>query len=206
VLTKRAERMQRYCSNRRLLDTIVSVGAAIAMNAFLKPASNHPHPYKTEELRSFPLSNVWLGVSAERQQEADERIPLLLQTPAAIRFVSCEPLLGPINLFDFIGPWGPTPQSLQAPPQLDWIIVGGESGPGARPMHPDWARSLRDQCEAAGVKFFFKQWGVWGRVGDQRPSPNHLPQDADICTRVGKKLAGRLLDGREHNEFPEVSA
>jgi protein gp37 len=97
--------------------------------------------------RPWPLSNVWLGVSVENQQWADIRIPALLDTPAAVRFLSCEPLLGPINLGE------------PADTRVDWVIVGGESGRGARPMHPDWARSLRDQCTAAGVPFLFKQWG-----------------------------------------------
>jgi protein gp37 len=138
--------------------------------------------------------NVWLGVSVEDQRAADERIPLLLRTPAAVRFLSCEPLLGPVDL----GRWlicepcdDGRPVTMGTilhcqNPRLDWVIVGGESGPGARPMHPDWARSLRDQCQAAGVPFFFKQWGEWDFEG----------------YRIGKKYAGRLLDGREWNEFP----
>lgn len=93
----------------------------------------------------WPLPNVWLGVSVEDQETADERIPLLLQTPAAVRWVSAEPLLGPIEFPTMLRNW------------IDWLVVGGESGPGARPMHPDWARGLRDQCVAAGVPFFMKQ-------------------------------------------------
>jgi len=118
--------------------------------------------------------NVWLGTTVENQAEADRRIPHLLATPAAVRFLSCEPLLGPVDLrhmdqdiFDAVGDaltgkwrWrdGPTRQET---PRINWVIAGGESGPGARPMHPDWARSLRDQCAAAGVAFHFKQWGEW---------------------------------------------
>jgi protein gp37 len=110
-------------------------------------------------------ANVWLGTTVEDQQRADERIPHLSTTPAVKRFLSCEPMLGPV-VPDLRG--------------IDWVICGGESGPGARPMHPDWARGLRDQCKAAGVAFFFKQWG-----------------GAD------KKAAGRELDGREWSEMPE---
>ncbi len=117
---------------------------------------------------AWPLPNVWLGVSAEDQTRADERIPLLLQTPAAVRFVSCEPLLGPIDLTEIehapahclhalAGIKAETDGTASYGARLDWVIVGGESGPGARPMHPGWARTLRDQCAAADVPFFMKQ-------------------------------------------------
>lgn len=172
----------------------------------------------------WPLPNVWLGVSAEDQKRADLRIPALLDTPAAVRFISAEPLLGPIDLSRFVEDDG---EKFDLPP-LSWVIVGGESGPGARPMHPDWARSLRDQCVAAGVPFLFKQWGEW--------APNQHPplracvcdwydgREADICRndpcrklskppyvddpraqmqRVGKKRAGRELDGRTWDQYPE---
>jgi protein gp37 len=165
------------------------------------------------------LPNVWLGVSVESQQYADERIPYLLKTPAAIRFLSCEPLLGGVDLW----PWLSNP-SLAAmeygkePPLLDWVIVGGESGPQARPMHPDWARQIQRQCEAAGVAFFFKQWGEFvGGLG-QRINWVSLQSGAYLCgdkntyewgdgvvsQRVGKHAAGRLLDGRTWDEMPVV--
>lgn len=153
--------------------------------------------------------NIWLGVSVEDQATADGRIPLLLQTPAAVRWISAEPLLGPIDfshdteagilsyLTRFDGGDPPTEK-------LDWVVVGGESGPGARPMHPGWARSLRNQCQAAGVPFFFKQWGDWlGARQDGSPEHNPMHLNAgDESIRVGKKAAGRLLDGCEWNEFP----
>lgn len=132
----------------------------------------------------FELTRCWLGVSVENQAAADERIPLLLQTPAAVRFISAEPLLGPVDLTeiryqdeDVECEWNAltafhqvlNTTSMDAVAtaddgvtKFDWVICGGESGPGARPMHPDWARSLRDQCKAANVPFFFKQWGEWG--------------------------------------------
>lgn len=113
---------------------------------------------------SMILPNVWLGVSVEDQKTADERIPLLLQTPAAVRFISAEPLLGPINL---VKAFGQGVGELMTD-HLDWVIVGGESGPGARPMNPDWARSLRDQCEMSGVKFFMKQ------MSKKEPIPEDL--------------------------------
>jgi protein gp37 len=117
----------------------------------------------------IPWRQVWIGVSVEDQATADERIPRLLQTPAAVRFVSAEPLLGPVRLpFARIGEWNSLAREHgqeHAATALDWIIAGGESGPGARPAHPDWFRSLRDQCRAADVPFFFKQWGEWAPVG-----------------------------------------
>lgn len=127
----------------------------------------------------WPLPNVWLGVSTEDQKWADIRIPALLETPAAVRFISAEPLIGPITLSaDAIGRYyGGDPREDER--GLDWVIVGGESGRGARPMHPDWARSLRDQCTSAGVPFLFKQWG--GRT---------------------PKANGRVLDGRTWDEYP----
>ena len=149
--------------------------------------------------------HVWLGVSVENQEQADKRIPELLKVPARVCFLSCEPLLGPVNLGFSLA-------------RIDWVIAGGESGPGARPMHPDWARSLRDQCQAAGVPFFFKQWGEWANweiaglpksnlgkfessLFSERP---YKDEDAVVLHRVGKKNAGRLLDGREWNEMPGV--
>ena len=115
-----------------------------------------------------PPKNVWLGVSVEDQASADERIPMLLETPAAARFVSCEPLLGPVDLRNLPSGTVYNTRCMDAltagsgsstPWHLDWIIAGGESGPGARPAHPDWFRSVRDQCAAAGVAFFMKQMG-----------------------------------------------
>lgn len=177
----------------------------------------------------WPLPNVWLGVSVEDQATADERIPLLLQTPAALRWISAEPLLGGINLMDTAGdPLGDDGGDFCA--TLDWVVVGGESGPGARPMHPDWVRSLLKQCQLAEVPFFFKQWGEWAplQYANKRGEPylcislpsqhNYKKSNREIVwhpvrdesslnlKRVGKKAAGRLLHGREWNEFPEVRA
>lgn len=165
--------------------------------------------------------NIWLGVSVEYQKTADERIPLLLQTPAAVRFVSCEPLLGPADLAgyylaDRCGGRYPFPSLAEEHRTkrinlLDWVIVGGETGPGARPMNPDWARSIRDQCQSAGVPFFFKGWGEWG---DQKSWESwceaHNTKSYDWPDnrksgdrfRVGKKYSGRMLDGRTWEEFP----
>lgn len=214
-----------------------------------------------QEPPTWPWANVWLGITVVNQAEADRDIPKLLSTPAAVRFLSMEPLLGPVNLtridpqiFDasvdvLRGIWRWKDGPIQKDGSLlDWVIVGGESGPGARPMHPQWARDIRDQCEAAGVPFLFKQWGEW-ETGFQRSdgtpvfrqfdtheqwvakaaswvnggtcldrNGKQLQRGADmaeardagnfpvtIMHKVGKKKAGRLLDGREHNGFPEVT-
>lgn len=160
--------------------------------------------------------NVWLGTTCEDQACADERIPHLQANPAVVRFLSCEPLLGPLTL-DLTG--------------ISWVLSGGESGAKARPSHPDWFRSLRDQCQAAGVAYHHKQWGEWIPYEEDPQPPFHASQHGDlidghllpadltenvptggwwwpggaddpIYRRVGKKVAGRMLDGRLWNEFP----
>ncbi|WP_078313736.1 DUF5131 family protein [Mycobacteroides chelonae] len=175
---------------------------------------------------SWPLPNVWLGVSAEDQKRADLRIPALLDTPAAVRFVSAEPLLGCIELKQhWLHPVMRTPSpennaigrrigKAHGVGFIDWVIVGGESGSGARPMRPDWARSLRDQCLAAGVPFLFKQWGEYvphfpleGRDPDVWiEGPSEFPDMVHKTGmwRVGKKRAGRELDGRTWEQYPEA--
>lgn len=195
-------------------------------------------------------SNVWIGTTVEDQTRADERIPHLLKIPAKVRFLSCEPLLGPVDIeFAFPQTDPVLLASMVTKPceGVNWVICGGESGPNARPMHPDWARSLRDQCASAGVPFLFKQWGEWTQRclltidgkpfggskdfsrldpmckkwpwslrmcdcgGDRRTDAGPLPmcvcKDGNdlYVQRVGKKEAGRILDGVEHNGFPEVS-
>lgn len=215
VLTKRSARMMAYMTSDwslRVYGAIEGDPAGAAACGWLAS--------------SAPLPNVWLGVSAEDQRRADERVPDLLATPAAVRFFSAEPLLGSLDLVNT--PFYDTPSSVSGrgylrsvgapadfihPPKLDWIIVGGESGPGARPMHPDWARSLRDQCAAADVPFHFKQHGNWIGVEDLRRLPggqgpgfgrfDHCQYDQEHeAVLVGKKAAGRLLDGVEHNGMP----
>ena len=178
--------------------------------------------------------NVWLGVTVENQAEANRRIPVLLSTPAHLRFLSCEPLLGPLHitlisigrgqypgrrvvgdtiepLFGQIVRGTATGYDFQLYPKIDWVICGGESGSGARPMHPDWARSLRDQCKAAGGPFFFKQWGEWVPADDL---PSEWQEHYDVIGRVGgfddcpmcrtgKKAAGHLLDGQSWRQMPD---
>jgi protein gp37 len=164
--------------------------------------------------------NVWLGTTVENQTEADRRIRPLLFVPAAVRFLSCEPLLGPLNLMNVEAPapgkcgWSVIWKGNGiGRPHLDWVIAGGESGGSARPSHPDWFRSLRDQCARYSVPFFFKQHGEFIGVPDLRNLPGGSGPGFgafDSCRydqefeslRVGKARAGRLLDGIEHNGFP----
>lgn len=178
-------------------------------------ANPNPFPHTTRIIEHGRIrSNLWLGTSVEDQKAADERIPHLLRVPAAVRFLSCEPLLGPVDLSEWIdidtevqhNGDGDT-QEVHIGKQLHWVIVGGESGPESRPMNPLWARSLRDQCQAAGVPFFFKQFGEFGleQIGNVRFTPvsSRVPMDEPTpMFRVGKKAAGRLLDGRTWSEFP----
>lgn len=217
-------------------------------------------------------ANVWLGTTVENQVEADRRIPHLLSAPAAKHFLSCEPLLGPVDLrripYDDIDPSEECgldaccgghlyhsaldagsvfcdgladPEPVNSP-SIDWVIAGGESGRDARPSHPDWFRSLRDQCAAAGVPFLFKQWGEWIEWRHHEDGPyvatcidgtedadavlrecvkpgfltsrgafawslDDIPEnEARVMDRVGKKAAGRLLDGIIHDARPEVKS
>lgn len=196
---------------------------------------------KQSTVFNLPLPNLWLGVSIENQEQADKRIPYLLETPAKVRFLSCEPLLGVIDFLlnnKFKLPndeyyekqwhtlkgtyveilnnkWTADVQK----EKIDWVIVGGESGKGARPMHPDWVRSIRNQCKEANVSFFFKQWGEYmPLIGTGDLIMNKTDKiinefgDSSLLTqrgcfigfsKVGKHNAGRLLDGVEYNEMPE---
>lgn len=193
----------------------------------------------------YPLNNVWLGVSVENQETADERIPLLLQIPAAVRWLSCEPLLGTVDLKKIhslksepgrleqtyynsltgVGVGGVLEKGIGVGgtcihEKIHWVVVGGESGHGARPMHPDWARKLRDDCVNAGVPYFFKQWGGYvpsyyagerseeeayykNTFGKSWVKHYYRFDDGIGMVRSNKKAAGRLLDGREWNEYPK---
>lgn len=207
-----------------------------------------------------PKNNVWIGVSAENQKEADWRIPILQQMPIAVKFVSIEPMLGPINLTKWMQPFtnctyydgGCTrPENVFADTHnpnsrpgisscrseycpfgsqgLNWVIVGGETGPKARPMHPDWVRSVRDQCQKAGTPFFFKQWGRWSPYVDSWSVSDIIKSKTETkvvdksgavynayeggflswvdkgCKtvyRVGRKPAPNLLDGKQYHNWP----
>lgn len=217
VLTKRAKRMREWMTSFARQGGVLM--AAQRLGADSAPVA-------------WPLPNVWLGVSVEDQRRADERIPDLLDTPAAVRFLSVEPLLGPVNLdrvkidetawmsvLTGLRYWGPTAALIGS--KLDWVIVGGESGPGARPMHPKWADDIRIDCAQAGVPYFFKQWGEWAPVDTDVDIDRDTMLWPDGTTeggthtqhggvgawmrRVGKKQAGRLLNGVEHNARPEAA-
>lgn len=211
ILTKRPERMKNIIEN--------FMGKKYGMSG------------KTiRELKLYPQKRIWLGVSVENQQRAEERIPILLQIPAAVRFVSSEPLLGAVDLSRWLGVctvcgasatqcdpvlWQEgqkcCPDCTHGGTYLDWVIVGGETGPNARPMHPDWVRSLREQCQTSGVPFFFKGWGEFVEDINCNNAVLHPWRKfyaihdglyTGNFTRVGKKKAGRLIDGRTWDEFP----
>lgn len=160
--------------------------------------------------------NIWIGVSVEDQVTADERIPLLLSVPVKVRFLSCEPLLGKIYFTKVVEQEFKPDTFIENLKGIHWVICGGESGPKARPMHPDWPRMIRDQCKAAEVPFFFKQWGEWahtynamsqwdegtGLMPDRRSFVFEGKEHKHIMTKEGKKAAGNLLDGRAHLDFP----
>lgn len=226
VLTKRAARMHAYFS-----DPAWAARVSVIVNAWPAKALGYGNEF-TADFRLFnaPLPNIWLGVSVEDQERAVERIPALLATPAAIRWVSCEPLLGTLDLrainlgngirLDGLTGWHSARtvdlEGRSLPPALpgiDWVVVGGESGPGARPMHPDWVRSLRDQCVIVS-SFFFKQWGEWFMATHLSPREDQAfvfengahAFNGAIGARVGKKAAGRTLDGAQHDAMPREVA
>ena len=156
----------------------------------------------------WPLPNVWVGVSVEDQKWADIRIPALRDTPAAVRWISAEPLLGAVDLAEHLIPAEPAPAFTAAWDRgdLGWVVVGGESGPGARPMQPAWARDLRDQCVATGVPFLFKQWGAWAPMAPGvNPGKEIRAYPGALLQQVGKKRAGRVLDGRTWDEYPATA-
>jgi protein gp37 len=148
-------------------------------------------------------ANIWLGTTIEDQKRANQRLPILLKFPAKRRFLSCEPLLGPVDLSEW------TSHRSQNLHSIDWVIAGGESGANARAMLPGWARKLRDQCQQSGIPFHFKQWGHWAPVAapPSERSPVRRFWDEVVGAEIymepkGKKIAGRRLDGTTWNELP----
>ena len=176
-----------------------------------------------------PKDNVWIGVTAENQEQADKRIPILLQIPASKHFVSIEPMLGPVDLTHIDHDWQTNAltgkQSDMARPwydtnKLDWVICGGETGPKARPMNQNWVIEVKNQCKEAKVPFFFKQWGEWeprnansfALKNDPKSEKYQLkkvpyadnPFEFSNVSKVGRKNAGNLLDGQQHHECPQI--
>lgn len=233
VLSKRPERMREYLQKWYVRDSIIDRAAMMSRNG--------DSEFSWLKQQPWPLTNVWLGVSVEDQATANERIPLLLDTPAAVRWISAEPLLGPIDLNDLEVEPFLTASAFgghhddcfyEFDNGIDWVVVGGESGPKARPMHPDWVRDLRDQCKAASVPFFFKQWGEWapgeclenapirktnhyaefyndqwhyGKLSAEACEDLHVDDEPDVW-KVSKKAAGHLLDGQVIQQYPEVKS
>lgn len=234
VLSKQAARMQKYLSDSRRASLVEAAAERIARDRGM--------PIPDSKTFHWPLPNVWVGVTAGTQQSANERIPLLLETPAAVRWASVEPMLEPIRLTGLPGlpsddedvhidalkgesVLGPRSEEGIPCARLDLVVCGGESGPKSRPMHPAWPKSLRDQCDEAGVPFFFKQWGEWipgeDATNDHLNNPRvrgcwaHLAGDAhdgnnpaafrpgdENMLRVGRKAANELLDGVEYKSLP----
>jgi protein gp37 len=189
ILTKRAPRARALLTRDTFWRDVGNQGQPIALDrvAGKYPASGPMVLTPDSSARGFwqcrqPLPNVWLGVSVEDQDRADQRIPALLDTPAAVRWLSMEPLLGPVELPEFVvagAPDCPCEDGRECLPNIDWVVVGGESGPNHRPCNPAWVRAIRDQCIQGGIPFFLKQWG--GRT---------------------PKAGGRELDGRTWDEYP----
>lgn len=183
---------------RRFFHEIVPACPNLDFQLLTKRVGNVWRSVPIPWMRGAWPANVWLGISVVDQKEADRDIPKLIDLPAPIRFLSCEPLIEPVDL---TYPCFNGADSFGSLPGLHWVIVGGESGAQARAMDPLWARTLRDQCGAAGIPFFFKQWGEFGPCLngqlDQTPGVRRV-------WRFGKHNTGRLLDGREWNEFPGV--
>lgn len=235
LLTKRAERARDYL--QRLPRRYMDVAGALLNDADLCPFPRDSNKWHDADhdiqiaIAAGPLPNVHMGVSAENQAMANRRIVALLDTPAVLRWVSVEPMLGPIDLTRLdpaiyaasvnalTGKWtwegGPTRAESAA---IDWVVVGGESGPDARPMHPAWLRALQEQCADAGVAFLFKQWGAWVAGTGSKTGFTYLQNGVNTCgdkdtfewgdgivsQNVGKKAAGRLLDGMQYDEYPTM--
>jgi protein gp37 len=220
ILTKRPERMLEYMKG---LEAAAEAWAPVTQNGVFTAANVLNIRYMSRQIGAtgfpqvaWPLPNVWIGVSVENQDTARERIPQLLETPAAVRWLSMEPLLGPVDISEWLGAG------------IGWVVAGGESGPLARPMHPQWPRDIRDQCQAAGVPFLMKQWGEWVNPADgptegvnyasvQRKAHVNIDgtafdaldtkakDNAVDMYRLGKRQTGRLIDGVMHDAYPAAA-
>lgn len=213
VLTKRSDVMFRYMDRLTTSEgarKVAERARAICEDAKVSPFGTDVFSAVRDLLAEGPPPNVWLGVSVENQQAAYERIPDLVHSPAAVRFLSCEPLLGPVTII---------PEYME---KIDWVIVGGESASGdrSRPMHPQWVRNLRDVCEKSQTAFFFKQWGNWmpvagepakgGTVRSVTIDGKKMPWGYDkgqpqVMRLHGTKHGnGAHLDGLEYKAFPNA--
>jgi len=210
ILTKRPVRMALYLSDRARPHRVDGNSGFMASDG---------------KVKRWPLPNAWVGVSVEDQAAADERIPQLLETPAAVRWLSMEPLLGSVDVARWLEAGSLESGLGLSSPGIDWVVVGGESGPKARPMHPGWADDLRAQCAAVGVPFLFKQWGEWapGETVERKsgvvPTASllngewqfgkedlageggHIDDEPDLY-RIGKRAAGRKLGGAQYDGYP----
>lgn len=221
ILTKRPERMAKYMQG---LQAAADSWAPKTVDGVFTPTQVLNIRYLSRKMGAsgfkapWPLPNVWIGVSVESQESANERIPQLLETTAAVRWLSMEPLLGPVDVSAWLGTG------------IDWVVAGGESGPQARPMHPLWPRQIRDQCAAANVPFLMKQWGEWVTPEDAPAEGlifNSATRQAIVATdgaardavqgeapaagerlmsRLGKRKTGRLIDGALHDNYPAPPA
>lgn len=248
LLTKRPDRMRRYLTDPETPRRVAFHADILSLlPGRARDLADAYGPGDDDVLPNWPLPNVWTGATVEDQAAANERVSELLGVPSVRRFLSVEPMLGPVDLTRIREPWVEWTDALRGHqqgrpggsvsagpfscglPRLDWVITGGESGPGARPSHPDWFRSIRDQCADAGVPFLFKQWGEWapgecvlhavtrtertaelineewrfGSLSPQASQEMHRDDEPDLY-RVGKKAAGRWLDGLTWDEVPEV--
>lgn len=198
LLTKRPEFIRPILEGLLMSISLVNSGSDMLPMEEWPVAERELARWLSAWLRGTPPANVWLGTSVESQEQADRRIVALAGVPAAVRFLSCEPLLEAVDLTRWANIF-----------RIDWVIVGGESGPKARAMHPLWAESLRDQCQEAGVAFFFKQWGEYEHFcmtlatePTGEPTKFFVFADGYGMRRVGKHVAGCLLDGRTWDEVP----
>jgi protein gp37 len=193
VLTKRVKRMREYTNDRALLERVVASARTVIRIYF---HASPPDYFQCGVPMHLPRENIWLGASAEDQLTYDARRRDLDETRTAVVWWSLEPLLGPIRL-------GLGDLNRRRP---NWVVVGGESGPHARPTHPDWVRRIRDECLENKVPFFFKQWGEWvarDQTSREIGRVSYYHFDQSIVFRVGKSFAGRDLDGVEWNQYPQ---
>lgn len=239
VLTKRAKRMHELLNDSQFWEQVYA--SSECLRIFHKNRrGDEVSPPNLKFSPQNPPPGIWVGISAEDQKRYDERVGYLRSTPAVIRWVSAEPLLSAIDMrFNDVnqtGRWDAMGNELPLR-RIDWVVAGGESGRGARPFHPDWARSIRDQCAEHKVAFFWKQWGDFADATNEAPGGPLLKASREDrifnavgkffaagdkhfgmvdegwkesggawMVRVGKKMSGRLLDGREHNEYPTEAA